>query len=70
MGKFKMYSISSHQTTQPRGKYYINKYVMPNYNKLIIKRLAVHYQGDTLVQRLSELKFCNLKTALDVLFDD
>lgn len=56
-----------HLGTAPRGKYYINGIVMPDYNKLIIKRLAVRYQGDTLIVKLSELQYCSLKTALEVL---
>lgn len=54
---------------EPRGKYYINAITMPKYCKLIIKRLAVHYSGDMLIEKLIELKFCSLKTALEVLFD-
>lgn len=55
--------------TAPRCKYYINGIVMPEYCKLIIKRLAVRYSGDTLIVKLSELQYCSLKTALEVLFD-
>lgn len=53
--------------TAPRGKYYINGIIMPKYNKLVIKRLAVRYHGDTLIVKLSELQYCSLKTALEVL---
>lgn len=53
----------------PRCKYYINGSVMPEYSKLIIRRLAVRYSGDVLIEKLIELKYCSLKTALEVLFD-
>lgn len=72
MGKIptyaKQFSLSSH-VYEPKAKYYINPIVMPDYCKLIIKRLAVHYSGDMLIEKLIELKFCSLKTALEVLFD-
>lgn len=55
--------------TMPRRKYYINGIIMPEYNRLIIKRLAVRYSGDMLIVKLSELQYCSLKTALEVLFD-
>lgn len=67
--KIRTYSIDR-IGTQPRGKYYINGITMPAYNKLIIKRLAVHYSGDVLIEKLIELKYCSLKTALEVLFDE
>ena len=51
------------------AKYYISPILMPDYCKLIIKRLAVHYSGDMLIEKLIELKFCSLKTALEVLLD-
>lgn len=56
--------------TQPKPKYYINRIVMPPYCKLIIKRLAVRYSHDVLIVKLSELQFCSLKTALEVLFEE
>lgn len=55
--------------TAPSCKYYINGIVMPEYCRLIIKRLAVRYSGDVLIEKLIELKYCSLKTALEVLFD-
>lgn len=66
--KAERFSVSTH-LSKPRTKYYINPIVMPEYCKLIIKRLAVHYSGDVLIEKLIELKFCSLKTALEVLFD-
>lgn len=68
MGKIPTYKIEQFGT-KPKAKYYINPIVMPDYCKLIIKRLAVHYSGDMLIEKLIELKFCSLKTALEVLFD-
>lgn len=72
MGKIptyaKRFSVSTH-LNKPKAKYYISPIVMPDYCKLIIKRLAVHYSGDMLIEKLIELKFCSLKTALEVLFD-
>lgn len=67
-GKIRTYK-TDHIGTAPRCKYYINGSVMPEYNKLIIKRLAVRYSGDVLIEKLIELKYCSLKTALGVLFD-
>lgn len=43
---------------------------MPKYNKLIIKRLAVRYEGEELTEKLDELLFCDLETALEVLKED
>ena len=68
MGKIPTYK-KERFCIEPRGTYYINAIVMPKYCKLIIKRLAVHYSGDMLIEKLIELKFCSLKTALEVLFD-
>lgn len=69
MGKIPTYK-KKRLDTQRRGKYYINPIVMPDYNKLVIKRLAVHYSRDQLIEKLIELKYCSLKTALEVLFDE
>ena len=68
-GKIRTYN-TDRVGTMPRHKYYINGIVMPKYNRLIIKRLAVRYSGDMLIVKLSELQYCSLKTALEVLFDE
>lgn len=68
MGKIPTYKaerfLASSYLSKPRTKYYINPIVMPDYCKLIIKRLAVHYSGDALVEKLIELKFCSLKNCI------
>lgn len=40
---------------------------MPQYHRSIINRLAEMFTGDDLTQRLNDLKFCDLKTAREVL---
>lgn len=66
MGKIPTYKKEQFGT-KPKAKYYINPIVMPDYCKLIIKRLAVHYSGEELTKRLEALKFCSLDTAKEVI---
>ena len=66
MGKIPTYKKEQFGT-KPKAKYYINPIVMPDYCKLIIKRLAEHYSGEELTKRLEALKFCSLDTAKEVI---
>lgn len=47
--------------------YFTSAEGMPKYNRLIIERLALMYDGVELEERLRKLQFCSYETAIEVL---
>ena len=40
---------------------------LDEYQKTIVRRLAVHYDGETLDEKLAELEFCTIEQAREIL---
>lgn len=68
MGKIPTYK-ENRFGTEPKPKYDDNAKSMARYHKEVIFGLARNYKGKKLKEKLSELKFCSLETALEVLHE-
>lgn len=69
MGKIPTYK-TDRLGVEPKQTYDNNAESMAAYHKKIILRLVRAYKGDVLREKLSELQFCSLETALEVLSEN